>query len=120
MKFPQSLHWRIAIAYTALIFLTMGTVSVYLVDFVSDNFKADLESRLIQEALLVSDTSARFFDPINTGALQRVNDRTGSVINARVTIFDADGATLADAPGESTQQALSPEIRDALNTGRGR
>ena len=49
MRFPHSLHWRIAIAYTILIFLTMGVVSVYLVGFVRNTFISNLERRLEQE-----------------------------------------------------------------------
>ena len=120
MRLPHSLHWRIAIAYTALIFLTMGTVSVYLVDFVSDNFQADLESRLVQEALLISDKSAQFFNPLDTDALQQISNRTGTIINGRVTIFNGNGVAVADTPGELRQaQPISPEVRDAINTGRG-
>ena len=35
IRLPRSLHWRIALAYTALIFASLGIVSLYLVGFVA-------------------------------------------------------------------------------------
>ena len=43
MRLPRSLHWRVALAYTALIFVTMGIVSVYLVNLVRDTYVANLQ-----------------------------------------------------------------------------
>ena len=44
MRIRLPLHWRIALAYTALIFLTMGIVSAYLVGFIEDRFYKGMEA----------------------------------------------------------------------------
>ncbi|MCI0771040.1 MAG: hypothetical protein J4N94_04105, partial [Chloroflexi bacterium] len=58
MRLPHSLHWRISLAYTVLIIVTMGAVSFYLVDFVRDAFLMDLRGRLQREASLVAESAS--------------------------------------------------------------
>ena len=54
VRLPHSLHWRIALAYTALIFLSLGVVSLYLVNFVRDTYISNLHDSLDRQARLVS------------------------------------------------------------------
>lgn len=54
IRLPRSLHWRIALAYTALIFVSLGVVSLYLVGFVRDTYIANLQDSLDRQAHLVS------------------------------------------------------------------
>ena len=58
LRLPRSLHWRIALAYTALIFLSLGVVSLYLVSFVRDTYISNLQDSLDRQARLVSDRSS--------------------------------------------------------------
>lgn len=123
MRLPRSLHWRISLVYTALIFVTMGAVSLYLVDFVRDAFLTDLERRLQQEASLVAQSvSGLVGAEADAAELQLISEELAEIVKARVTIVDLDGGVLAD----TIQQAeLVPnlrgrdEIRQALATGVG-
>ncbi len=123
MRLPRSLHWRISLAYTALIFVTMGVVSIYLVDFIRDAFLADLNGRLQEEVGLVVESSSDFFlTEIDVDGLQKEMDEIAGIIDARVTIVDVDGLVLADT---AIRADVDPnlrnrdEIRQALVTGTG-
>lgn len=121
MRLPHSLHWRISLAYTALIFVTMGAVSLYLVDFVRDAFLADLHSRLQQESSLVAGSSSSLMVS-DIGGLQQNAGVMAEIIGARVTITGADGVVLVDSEdrgGAAANIESRPEIREALNTGAG-
>ena len=123
MRFPRSLQWRITLVYTALIVLTLGVASFYLVTFIRSAHSTNLETRLQHEARLVAEASARFFlAESDTGALQAASERMGDSIAARVTLFALDGATLADSwvdPAQMANQADFPEVERALSAGVG-
>ncbi len=120
----HSLQWRIVLAYTALIFISMGIVSLYLVDFVRDTFLSNLEERLEQEAGLVAETTTRYFrSPLDAANLQMASERMAALVGARVTIIARDGTVLADTweePIAMANHAGRPEFQDALSTGVGR
>ncbi|MBI4299665.1 MAG: PAS domain-containing protein [Chloroflexi bacterium] len=124
MSFFRSLRWRIALSYTALIFLSMGAVSLYLVDRVRDDYMSDLQERLTQEARLAGEITTRYFrGPLDAADLNAVSSQVGNLINARVTIVARDGTVLADNwedPAGMENHARRPEIQAALNTGLGR
>ena len=130
LRLPQALHWRIALAYTALIFVTMGAVSLYLVDFVRDTYLANLQAGLEQQARLVSENAAHSFAggapdaAPDSAELQALSQRLGAVLGARATIADGDGAIIADSdlPLERliSGPPPGPEIRAALAGGVGR
>lgn len=119
MRFPRSLQWRIALAYTALIVLVLGVASVYLVTFVRGTFQSNLETRLVHEARLVAEASAPYFaDRTDANALQAAVTRMSANIAARVTLIAPDGTVLADshlAPAALANQAVQPEVERALN-----
>jgi two-component system phosphate regulon sensor histidine kinase PhoR len=124
MKLFHSLQWRIVLAYTILIFISLGVVSLYLVNFVHGTYMSNLEERLQQEAGLVGETTARYFiSPLDTADLQVASERIGNIVSARVTIIARDGTVLADTwedPSVMENHAGRPEVQDALNTGLGR
>ena len=112
MRFPRSLRWRIAAAYTALLFVTMGAVSVYLIDFVSDRFTEDLQDRLAREASLVGRTPG-IFDP-DEAARASIAAFADS-IGGRVTVVDPAGEVVADSAGPvGPGAAVDPELSEAL------
>ena len=124
MRLPRSLHWRIALAYTALIFVTMGVVSIYLVGFVRNTYIANLQAALLQQARLVSETTAPYLtaaassDAMDSAALQALTARLGASVGARVTLIGADGAVIADSvqsPAQTPSQLSRPEVRSALD-----
>ena len=124
MRLLHTLQWRIVLSYTALIFVSMGAVSIYLVDFVRDTYISNLEERLEQEAGLVGEAASRYFSrPLDPADLQVASGRIGSLINARVTVIARDGTVLADTwedPTVMENHALRPEFQGALSTGLGR
>ena len=124
MRLPRSLHWRIALAYTALIFVTMGVVSIYLVGFVRNTYIANLQAALLQQARLVSETTAPYLtaaassDDAVSIDLQALTARLGASVGARATLIGADGAVIADsvqAPAQTPSQLSRPEVRSALD-----
>ena len=123
MKFPRTLQWRITLASTALIILTLGVASFYLVTVVRSSYLTNLETRLEHEARLVAEASARFFsDQADAGALQAAGERMSANIAARVTLIARDGTVLADSgedPARMANQAVQPEVARALNAGVG-
>ena len=123
MRLPRSLHWRISLAYTALIFVTMGVVSIYLVNFIHDAFLDDLNGRLQEEVGLVVESSSDFFlAEIDVAGLQKEMDEMARIIDARVTIVDVDGLVLVDTAVQAEVDRNlrnREEIRQALATGAG-
>lgn len=123
MRFPRSLQWRITLAYTALIVLTLGVVSFYLFTFIRSSFQTSLETRLEHEARLVAAAGAPYFaEQRASGALQALSERMGEDIQARVTLIGRDGTVLADSgedPARMANQAVQPEVARALDAGVG-
>lgn len=123
MRLPRSLHWRIALAYTALIFVTMGVVSIYLVGFVRNTYIANLQAALLQQARLVSETTAPYLTAGASSAavnvdLQALTARLGESVGARATLIGADGGVIADSmqsPAQTPSQLSRPEVRRALD-----
>ena len=123
MKFPRTLQWRITLASTALIILTLGVASFYLATFVRSSYLTNLETRLEHEARLVAEAGARYFsEQPDSSALQAAVERMSANIAARVTLIARDGTVLADSaedPARMANQAVQPEVARALNAGVG-
>ena len=120
IRLPRSLHWRIALAYTALIFLSLGVVSLYLVGFVRDTYIANLQASLERQAHLVSDrASIVLADPGQGEAdLRTLIDSLGEISDARVTVIGADGGVIADnlrSPSQLPSQLGRGEVRAVLS-----
>ena len=120
MRLPRSLHWRIALAYTVLIFLSLGIVSLYLVGFVRDTYIVNLQSSLDRQARFVSDrASVLLAEPGQSDAeLQTLISGLGQIANARVTVIGTDGRVTADSLQSPTQlpsQVGRGEVRAVLS-----
>ena len=120
MRLPRSLHWRIALAYTVLIFLSLGIVSLYLVGFVRDTYIVNLQSSLDRQARFVSDrASVLLAEPGQSDAeLQTLISGLGQIANARVTVIGTDGRVIADSLQSPTQlpsQVGRGEVRAVLS-----
>ena len=124
MRLPRSLQWRIALAYTALIVVSMAAASTYIFIFVRGTYMSDLELRLEHEVGLLGQTAERYFrGRISLDQLRLESERVGAVIDARVSIIKVDGAVLADTWEDPTLMengGRRPEVREALATGLGR
>ena len=121
MNLLHSLQWRIILSYTVLIIVSMGAVSIYLVNFVRGSHISGLEERLEREAVLAAESLAPFFDEgADVDNLRQAGDRVGRLIDARITVIDRDGVVLADtwqSPDELQNQGQRPEVREALAGG---
>ena len=124
MRLPSSLQWRIALAYTILIVLSMAAASIYIFIFVRGTYISDLEVRLEHEAALTGQTAERFFrNRLSPEDLQAESRRIGDLIDARVTVISQDGSVLSDtweAPTAMGNQSGRPEVQAALADGLGR
>ncbi len=120
MKLPRSLHWRIALAYTALIFVSLGVVSLYLVSFVRDTYVSNLHDSLDRQARLVSDRSSALLtnSERNDAELQSLILSLGQILDARVSVIGADGTVAADSlqpPSRFPSQVGRSEVRAILS-----
>ncbi len=120
MRLPRALHWRIALAYTALIFVSLGVVSLYLVGLVRDTYIANLQSGLNMQARLISDRAAVLLADAEQDAeeLQALISRVSQSIDARVTVIGADGIIVADSlrsPSQLPSQLGRSEVRAVLS-----
>ena len=120
MRLPRSLHWRIALAYTVLIFLSLGIVSLYLVGFVRDTYIVNLQSSLDRQARFVSDrASVLLAEPGQSDAeLQTLISGLGQIAGARVTVIGTDGRVTADSlqpPTKLPSQVGRGEVRAVLS-----
>ncbi len=124
MKLHLSLQWRIALAYTALILVSMGAVSIYLITFISHTYVSNLEASLEHQARLVGEASSPYLkNHADVSSLQAVAQRIGTAINTRVSIIDANGTVNADSwedPASMGNQLGQMEIKGALESGVGR
>jgi two-component system phosphate regulon sensor histidine kinase PhoR len=123
MMLLNTLKWRIVLAYAALIVISMGAVSIYLINFVQSTYISNLEERLEQEASMLGESSSRYFEG-NLGAteLQALSERIGDLIEARVTIITLEGTVIADTwedPILMPNHSSRPEVQGALTTGIG-
>lgn len=120
MRLPRSLHWRIALAYTALIFVSLGVVSLYLVGFVRDTYISNLQDSLDRQARLVSDRSSALITDAeqDDAKLQSLISSLGRILDARVSVIDANGRVAADSLQPSSQfpsQVGRSEVRAVLS-----
>lgn len=125
VRLPRSLHWRIALAYTALIFASLGIVSLYLVGFVRDTYISNLHDSLDIQARLVSGRASDMLSDAGRDAtgLQTLTSSLGNATGARVTVIGADGSVIADSllPADRfSSQIGRSEVRAALSQGNGR
>jgi len=92
----RSLQWRISVAYTALIFVTMGAVSIYLIDFINDRFVDELDDRLVREATIIGQSPELL---VASPEARDAVEGFAHAVDGHVTVVDADGDLVADSVG---------------------
>ena len=121
---PKRLLWRIAAAYVVLLFLSMGIVSVYLVDFIRDGYYRSLEDRLENEANLLAGIAIRpLLDRADPAELARTITNLGSSSDTWMQVIALDGTVLADSQDEPASRpnvGNTREIAVAVVEGVGR
>ena len=107
----RRLQWRIAIAYTALVCILLGLVSIYLIDYCRDRFFEDLQLRLEHDAVLVGVVIAPYFkDTLDTSKLISKIKGIDGTLNTRITIVGRDGKVLVDTREDPL---LKPDLKDS-------
>ena len=124
MNFLHTLQWRIVLSYTALIVISMGALSVYMVNFVQGYYIANLEKTLVQQTGLIGKSAAVYLgsNP-NIPQLRLTSQSIGTLIEARVTILDTRGTVLIDTwkePSSMDNHLSRSEVQDALRLGIGK
>lgn len=124
MNFLHTLQWRIVLSYTALIVISMGALSVYMVNFIQGYYITNLEKTLVEQAGLIGKSTAIYLgDNLDTPKLRLTSQSAGTLIEARVTILDTRGVVLADTwdePSSMDNHLSRSEIQDALRIGIGK
>ena len=119
----NTLQWRIVLAYTSLIVVSMGVLSFYMVNFLSDYHDSNLRDRMTnQTEVLVESVRPYFTDQLDNSELRDITRRVGEIIDARVTIVSTDGTVLDDTgenPSIMDNHSNRPEIQVAINKGVG-
>jgi two-component system phosphate regulon sensor histidine kinase PhoR len=120
----RSIRWRIALPYSVLIIVAMGTMMLYLTRVVRDRLLVDLEMNLLVQARVAAENiRPLLLDGENSGqALDQATERLANLIDARLTIIDRDGVVIGDSAVnrlELDNHLERPEIQQALSQGEG-
>jgi two-component system phosphate regulon sensor histidine kinase PhoR len=119
----HTIRWRIAIPYVVLILLATAALTLYFSDFVRQIHLADLRTQLTAKARLVGDA----IQPLlaEGGTIETIDPlakRWGELLEARVTVIQADGVVLGDShedPAAMENHLGRPEVQQALADGLG-
>ena len=118
-----SIRWRIAIPYVFLIVVAMTGLVVYLSNLVRDAYLDSLEAQLGGEAQVIGDVLAPSLAQDKPGTTFDVQaNHYADLLDARVTIIDANGVVLGESDEDRTQMdnhLFRPEVQQALTQGRG-
>ena len=92
----------------------MGLVSLYLIGFVRSTYISNLEERLENEAGLVGEIAAYYFQShLDPGDLNAASERLGVITDARITVMSSDGTVLADTWEDPANGESCPALPDA-------
>jgi two-component system, OmpR family, phosphate regulon sensor histidine kinase PhoR len=124
MRFT-SIRWRTIVPYSLIILATTLGVTLYLSVEVRRARLADLQTHLLNEAVLLADGLRDVFTEapvMEVTALDGMADRWSALLNQRVTIIDAQGVVLGEShanAAEMENHLNRPEIREARRNGTG-
>jgi two-component system, OmpR family, phosphate regulon sensor histidine kinase PhoR len=120
---PPSIRSRIAVPYLVLILFVMAALAIYLIGFVGNSYRVNLEEQMTIQARLVGDAVAPWLtDGQRDPGLHEEVAYLGDVLGARVTIIAPDGDVLADSEADlltMINHLHRPEVQQALAAGRG-
>lgn len=117
----HSIQWRIALAFTLLILISMCILGGLMANFAKNSQFENLRLHLTKEAKLVAEASLQ---PLlqNDQNIDALAKKLGHDIDARVTIIAPDGKVLGDSheePSKMENHGQRPEVKDALAFGLG-
>lgn len=119
----NTLFLQIVLPFALLLILTMIGLGLYLNNFLRQSHLDTLRQNMEAETRLVAD---RLADPmrgtVDAGMVSNLVRWFSPMLNARVTVIDANGTVLADSytEAEDMENHLDrPEVQDALRSGIG-
>jgi two-component system, OmpR family, phosphate regulon sensor histidine kinase PhoR len=119
----SSIRWRIAISYVILFLLVMTGLSLYLSNFLRQEYLGQLQGQLMAETRLVAVGVAPALLPDYDGPpLAETTAIITNLLEARLTIIDKDGVVLAESYGverQTTSYLNRPEVQQAFASGSG-
>lgn len=120
---PQTLGTRLALTYTGLTLLIMGSLAWFLADTIRDFYLRQLETELLEETRIAADiVEPLAYGGAEAGDLAAAVERLAEGLGARVTVVDAAGRVLADSAGDADamdDHSDRPEIVEAERNGTG-
>jgi two-component system phosphate regulon sensor histidine kinase PhoR len=117
------LRWRIAVPYVVLILVATLGLTLYVSDQVRQARMADLESQLLADARLLSDS----IEPLlargeSVEVLDAQAKQWSELLEARVTIIGPEGVVLGESHANRVNMdnhLNRPEVQQALQSGQG-
>jgi len=117
------IRWRIGIPLILLILAMMLVLGIYISSFIQNSYIAELETRLRNEASLISDTlKPQWENNPNNQSIEALAKHLSVITDARVTIISADGTVLGESEEDPTKMdnhSTRPEILQAKSNGWG-
>ncbi len=118
----QSIRWRIAISFGALILLVMLAFGLYLTNYTRNMYMDNLTDSMTAQVRLLSVALAADWEQITPTQYDAFARDWADVSGNRVTIIALDGVVLGESDEDRTEMEnhLSrPEIQQALGEGLG-
>jgi len=117
----RSLKWRLISLFCLLIAASVGLLSIFLSNHLENSYLDNLQSRLVQEATLLSEIVPEHIseDPDSFDAYIK---ELGASLDIRLTVIDPGGQVLADSlqsPSDMENHSTRVEFIDALKNGLG-
>jgi two-component system phosphate regulon sensor histidine kinase PhoR len=113
----RSIRWRIALAFTALIIVSLIGLSIFITKTVREHYIETLETQLTSQALLVGDSISPYLAAGDTITIDMLSKQYGEQVNTRITIIGSDGTVLGDTyedPAAMENHGNRPEVKESL------
>jgi two-component system phosphate regulon sensor histidine kinase PhoR len=121
-----NLHYKITIIFCIILAVILTGIFIYLDSTLKEFTYQRVKSALLKETLLVKMFLEKDFPGYpRLKEVDRVVDKTGATVDARVTIIGLDGTVLGDSEldGQKLEEVENhlyrPEVQEALKTGTG-
>lgn len=119
----NSIRWRIALPYIALILAAALGLGWYLSGVMRTEYLSDLNQQLLGEARMLAEAVAPPLRGVASGVqLGVLAERYADLTGARVTVIGTDGLVLADShenPEQMDNHLYRVEVQEALKNGTG-
>lgn len=118
----RSIRWRIALTFTALIIITLLSLSLFITKTVNNHYIDTLKAQLAGQAFLVSESVSTYLADGDTAMIDAISKQYGEQVHTRITIIAKDGTVLGDTyedPATMENHGNRPEVKEAIAQGEG-